>query len=121
MGPHHVLIVEGHDPTRRALSALFRQHGWRAHAVATRAAALAALEPPPECLILDLLLPDGAGVVVLRRAREEGIPVRVVVVTATSADTPEWGEAARLRPDLMIKKPIDWEVVWRYCESEVRR
>src|SRR5438067_1464959 len=57
----HILVVNDHASTRRALVAIFRRKGCRVDAVATLAEGLALLDPPPCCIILDLLLPDGGG------------------------------------------------------------
>jgi DNA-binding NtrC family response regulator len=70
----HVLLLDGHDVRRRALSALLRAEGHVTIAEATGAAAAAALvagpgsaTPPFDLLVLDLSLP-GLDVALLRRA-----------------------------------------------------
>ena len=121
MERHRILIVEDHAPTRRAVASLFLRRGWDVRSAATVAEARAALAPPPDCLILDLMLPDGGGEDILRTVREGALPTRVVAVTTGSSDSVRLAEVARLRPELMIQKPIDWEILWRYCQSEMRR
>ena len=121
MERHQVLIVEDHAPTSQAVASLFRRKGWDVRTSATLAEGLAALDPPPDCLILDLMLPDGGGEDILRTVREEKLPTRVVAVATGSSDSSRRTEVLRLRPELLVSKPIDWEVLWRYCESEMRR
>src|SRR5438132_89627 len=59
--PRRVLIVEDHVASRVVLARLFSQAGWRVTEVGTLAKGLAALDPPPDCIVLDLILPDGRG------------------------------------------------------------
>jgi len=60
----------------------------------------------PDCLILDLMLPDGNGASVLKHVRESGLPIRVAVATGTS-DPAMLAEVAALRPDVLYRKPLD--------------
>jgi CheY-like chemotaxis protein len=59
MGGHRVLVVEDHDSTRSLLERAFASRTWETLAVATVTEALRCLDAPPDCLILDLNLPDG--------------------------------------------------------------
>jgi DNA-binding response OmpR family regulator len=113
-----VLIVEDHDHTRRLLGKVFSERGWDVREAGTVADALAALEPPPHCVIVDLNLPDGDGTDVLRAVRSGAASTTVVVVITALSDVTRLARAAALRPHLMIQKPFDWEIVWRYCEAE---
>ena len=71
----------------------------------TVAAALRALEARPDWVLLDLMLPDGCGSEVLRRARGAGGACRVCVITGAG---PERVDAARaLGPQFVFKKPLD--------------
>ena len=68
-----VLIVEDDDSSREPLAALCRHVGHTCVEVATRAAAMAELvRRPPDAVLLDLMLPDGNGVEVLRLVRRHG-------------------------------------------------
>src|SRR5262245_23527370 len=86
---HKILIVEDHEPTRRALSRLLAHRGWQVEIAATVAEGIEALGGEPECVILDLMLPDGDGEAVLQQVRERGMPTRVVVASGV-------GDASRL-------------------------
>src|SRR5690349_13176265 len=70
MGMRLLLIVEDHQATRRSLAALFRRSGWDVAEATNVAEGLAKLDPPPDFIVLDLMLPDGGGEVVLERVRE---------------------------------------------------
>jgi CheY-like chemotaxis protein len=81
--------------------------GHEAVAVSTVAEALVQLkETKPDCLILDLILPDDNGLTVLRSLRNEGLPIKVAVVTAIQGAR-ELNEVKRLAPDAIFQKPID--------------
>jgi DNA-binding response OmpR family regulator len=116
-----VVITDDNEQACKVLAALFEKNGWEAVQAGTVAEGLAALDPTPDCLILDLSLPDGPGETILRKVREENLSVRVVVVATGEENVGRLGKVSALKPDLLVKKPIDWDVVWRYCDSEMRR
>lgn len=112
-------IVEDHDSTRWLLAKLLERKGWEVQTAATIAEGFALLEPRPDCLILDLMLPDGDGEVILRHVREHDLGTRVVVTTGTGDE--DRLEAVRgLRPDAVLRKPIDLDEVCRACGSGSR-
>jgi DNA-binding response OmpR family regulator len=114
-----VLIVEDDLASRRVLRSFFMRHGWVVTEAGTVAEGLASLDPPPDSLILDLRLPDGHGDAVLRKLREDGVPIPVVLVTTGISDPLWWMEVAKLRPDLLLQKPIDVDVLFRLSQGKV--
>jgi DNA-binding response OmpR family regulator len=119
MGGNRVLIVEDHAPTLTGLARIFAGKGWDVCTAATLEEGLACLDPPPDCLVLDLNLPDGQGEAILQQIREDGLPTRVVAVTTGVSDPSRWADVTLYRPDVMILKPIDPEILCRLCEAEV--
>ena len=101
--PPRVLIVEDDVTLGRSLVRMARSFGYEAECANTVALALAALERS-DVLILDLNLPDGCGARILSRIRAERLPIKVVVLTA-STDPVTLGEVARLKPDRILQKP----------------
>jgi DNA-binding response OmpR family regulator len=102
-----VLVVEDDDSSARALALLLRRFGWTVDVVATVADANAYLDAQrPTAVILDLMLPDGEGATVLARVREAKMDVRVTVTTASS-DPDRLNRVRALRPDSLLRKPID--------------
>lgn len=94
-----------------------RREGFEVLTAATTAEAVAALDPAPDCVVLDLVLPDGEGETVLAKIRSEQLPVRVVAVVTGINDTLRLQRVSQLRPDLLLYKPIDSEVLFRVCRS----
>lgn len=82
----HILIVEDDDLIARGVVAGLQAHGMTADAVATGAAAEAALDTRHcDALVLDLGLPDTDGMVLLRRLRDHGSTLPVLILTARDA------------------------------------
>ena len=106
--PRRVLIVEDDEDGREALVRLCARTGHDCQSARNRAEALALLvSRPPDAIVLDLMLPDGSGVEVLRLVRAHAFPVRVAVVTAAS-NPALLAEVRRLRPDALFRKPVSF-------------
>lgn len=115
-----LLIVEDHEPTRRTLSRLLELRGYEVHAASTIAEGLELLRLAPDCVILDLMLPDGDGEMILRSVRRSGLRTKVAVATGTGDE----GRLASLRelgPDALLRKPIHLEEVSRLCGEPAPR
>jgi two-component system response regulator DctR len=61
----------------------------------------------PRFAVLDLMLPDGGGERVLDLIRRRKLPTKVIILTACR-DRERLREVARLKPDLMLTKPLDF-------------
>src|SRR5258708_6793190 len=90
-----VLIVEDSPSSAGVLEAMLRHFCHEVEIAETVAEALEKLEWRPGCILLDLKLPDGSGVDVLRAVRNQGLEVRVAVLTA-SRDTDLLDEVSSL-------------------------
>ena len=78
-----VLLVEDDRDLARGLASSLAQSGYRADVVHRGHAALEACQKQAyEVIILDLGLPDLDGISVLRRLRQDGVTVPVLVLTA---------------------------------------
>jgi CheY-like chemotaxis protein len=117
-----VLIVEDNHMSASALRSIFTRKGCDVAAVGTVKDALATLaDGRRDYIVLDLMLPDGDGLEILRRVQSlygdrgkggEGgasaapeVP-RVVVTTAVS-DPEKLREVQALKPHRLLNKPID--------------
>ncbi len=65
-----VLIVEDDEASRSALSRLLTRAGYDAVSAATVSDGIAMVNERTQCVLLDLMLPDGNGVDVLRHVRD---------------------------------------------------
>jgi DNA-binding response OmpR family regulator len=101
-----VLIVDDDTWTRQALGRIFQYRGWDVRTASTVAEGLESLALEPNCVILDLSLPDGDGTVLLRTIRARGLSTRVVICTVR-ADAESRAPIASLRPDAVIPKPVE--------------
>src|SRR5688500_5690723 len=81
-----VLIVEDDLSSARALKMLLALNGFEPLVVTTVAQGMAELrgERPPDCVVLDLMLPDGDGAQILRYLRHSDPDVSVFVTTGVS-------------------------------------
>ena len=100
-----VLIVEDDRPSLKALTRLLTVSGYDTIGAPTLAEATQKLILHPDVVLLDLMLPDGSGVELLRRLRRRNDPARVALITAASE--PLLAEAQALRPDATFRKPFD--------------
>ncbi|MDB5326302.1 MAG: sigma-54-dependent Fis family transcriptional regulator [Phycisphaerales bacterium] len=112
---HQVLIVEDDPAIRAGLKLLLLRHG-RAEVLtaATLAEARQCLTTAaPSHAIIDLNLPDGLGTDLLREMRTQGLPTRVMLLTA-SADPSLPERAKQLGAEGVLRKPPDWQqlAVW---------
>ena len=72
-----------------------------------------------DCIILDLMLPDGDGVGLLQEIRARQLPVRVLVTTAVS-DPKRVQHVRSLAPEKMLRKPIDLAELLRGLAGSTR-
>ncbi|MBY0239230.1 MAG: response regulator [Burkholderiaceae bacterium] len=77
-----VAIVDDDLAIRRALLRLLRSVGIEARAFASGAEFFAALQPcPPDCVLLDLQMPEMSGYAVLARLSAEKLAIPAIVIT----------------------------------------
>jgi DNA-binding response OmpR family regulator len=101
----NVLLVEDDAQTRRAIRKILSHEGFVICSSNTLAYASTLLSWA-DIMVLDLMLPDGNGVDLLRDARAGGLEIKVAVVTGVD-DQEVLAEVARLQPDRLFKKPLD--------------
>jgi DNA-binding response OmpR family regulator len=111
-----LLIVEDHEGVRTALTGLLRRDGWDVIAASTVAEGLRFLGAKPHCVILDLMLPDGDGEVVLKRIKESGLACRVVVCSG-EGNRNRLVNLRRLAPDAIFQKPVELNALLRACHT----
>lgn len=81
----HLLLIEDDLDLGRALQSALRVEGLSSEWLRRAADVPAAVDARIDCVLLDLALPDGSGLDLLRRWRDAGVQVPVIVITARSA------------------------------------
>ena len=113
------LIVEDDVGAARALEKLISREGHDVMTAGTLGDALGALSWKPHCIILDLILPDGNGVTVLRRVRKSGMDARIAIITGME-DPFAIDQVTDLQPDVVFEKPLDGQRLVEWLRSKRR-
>ena len=103
-----LLLADDHPMIQAAVEAMLRGSGYQLVAKASSGAeALRAVEQhDPELILLDVSMPDGSGLDVLRKLRSGGDDRHVVLLTA-SIDESGFAEALSLKVDGVLLKTSD--------------
>jgi two-component system phosphate regulon response regulator PhoB len=112
------LIVEDDHDSCEALALLLRRWGHEVECVTTAGAALVRIDEwRPDCLLLDLMLPDAAGGVVLRKVRANKLNIRVAIMTAAGETSPILKGARIYSPDAIFHKPLHYKELRRWLDQ----
>lgn len=103
-----IILADDHPMIQAAVEAMLR--GTEYQLVASAGSGAEALdviaEQNPEVVVLDIQMPDGTGLDVLRKLRSGGDERAVVLLTA-SLDNPRFSEALSLKVDGVLLKTSD--------------
>jgi DNA-binding response OmpR family regulator len=102
-----VLVVEDDCTIAHMIAKLFGLWHWDAAKALTLAAAMVYIADPFDLIVLDLMLPDGDGIEVLREVRSRKLTPTVVVTTAKTLSNIQ--EVIDLKPELLLIKPFVFE------------
>jgi CheY-like chemotaxis protein len=113
-----ILLVEDDHDTRDVMSRLLRRAGCTVTAVTSVGEALVLLEEwEPSHILLDLMLPDAGGVVVLRAVRRRKMEARVALVTASGPHSAAVAEALQWDPDRVFHKPVRFDAIEAWLQQ----
>ncbi|GAA1341628.1 response regulator transcription factor [Saccharothrix algeriensis] len=112
-----VLVVEDDDRVARGLLTALRHAGYEVHRVATAADAVTA--PPADVVLLDLGLPDGDGLEVLRELRRR--PGTAVIAVTARGEERERVLGLRAGADDYVVKPFGTAELLARVEAVLRR
>jgi len=102
----HVLVVEDDPNSRAALAEMVELEGFTADAAGALEPARAYLEKrPPDLLLVDLMLPDGSGIDLLRELSADSATEVVVITGHASVDTAV--QALRMGATDYLTKPVE--------------
>ena len=111
-----VLVVEDDRASRTALVALLRLSGFEALPASNVTEGLSLLDQQPDCLILDLMLPDGNGGNILAHIRRSRMPMHVIVTTGAI----EWEKMLSNSPgapDKIFQKPVNFHELVEWLQE----
>lgn len=117
-----VLLVEDNEKILRGNKRMLEWEGYTIDAATTLAEARAKMaEACPDCIVLDIMLPDGSGLGFMRELRESvnaGIPVLLLTGLATQEDILR---GLKSGGDDYLTKPYDFEILLARIEALLRR
>jgi two-component system, OmpR family, KDP operon response regulator KdpE len=120
MSGQRILVVDDEPQILRALGTTLRGAGYEVETAATAEAALAAAAAhPPEAVILDLVLPDGAGTEVARELRT-WLEAPIIVLSAVGEERQKV-EALDAGADDYVTKPFSVDELLARLRAVLRR
>lgn len=99
-----VLIVEDDATIAQMLRKIFESWYWETLKALTVDDALKLLSPDLDLVVLDLMLPDGDGIEVLKALKAQALTAKVVV--STGRDVTTLSKVVALHPDQILIKPF---------------
>jgi DNA-binding NarL/FixJ family response regulator len=112
------LLLEDHPPSAEGMVQLLRHYEFDVRVATTLLESMPLLPLVPTVAILDLMVPDGGGERVLDLIRKRKLPTKVVILTACR-DRDRLKEVARLKPDLILTKPVDFFRLLEFMRAAV--
>lgn len=111
-----ICIVDDDEAVGQALRLLVRSFGWQVESFPSALAFLAALQVPPDCLLLDLNMPEMNGAELLESLAARGVPIRTIMITAQK-ESPLLVRAEAAGARARLTKPFDDEALKTCIES----
>ena len=113
-----ILIVEDEPKMVKLARDYLERSSYRVITAADgRTGLTSALRSPPDLVLLDLMLPDAQGGVILRRIRASSMDTRVAVITAAGSESLVLTHAASYNPDAVFLKPLDHKQLREWLDS----
>ena len=120
MAHETILVVDDEPAIVQVIRDRLLQEGFQVRAAGSGEAALAAVADPLDLIILDLMLPDLDGFEVLRRLRQQGIDLPVIILTARDDDV-DVVVGLELGADDYVVKPFNPRELMARVRAVLRR
>jgi DNA-binding response OmpR family regulator len=120
MDKQRILVVEDDPAIRKGVGHSLRFNGYEVLEAADEAAGLAAAAQPFDLLLLDLNLPGGDGLAILKAVRERSAAVPVIILTARG-DEDDRVKGLKLGADDYVVKPFGALELLARIEAVLRR
>jgi FixJ family two-component response regulator len=118
--PPLIAVIDDDDAIRKALSRLLRASEFRVECFSSGQAFLASSQDSsPDCVILDLQMPEVNGLKVLRELRVDGLHVPVIIITAHD-ETLLRARCLAAGAFAYLDKPIDQAVLLRAIAEAIQ-
>jgi len=120
MAHETILVVDDEPAIVQVIGERLQREGFQVRAASDGEAALATLQDPPDLILLDLMLPDLDGFELLRRLRQRGYDLPVIILTARD-DAVDVVVGLELGADDYVVKPFDPRELVARVRSVLRR
>ena len=115
-----IAIVDDEEPVRKALTRLLRSAGLDVETFPSGVEFLESLSTRrPDCVVLDLHMPQVDGFAVQARLAEAGNRLPVVIITGHDSDETR-DRAMAARPTAYLRKPVDDQTLLDAIELAIR-
>ena len=111
-----VLVVEDHEVTRRSLSKLLQYSGHHVTTAGSFAEARRCLRAPFDAFILDVQLPDGNGLDLIREVSSFNSLAVIAIVTG-SVQSKQLGDPISFGADVIFEKPVHGDEVLNWLSE----
>jgi FixJ family two-component response regulator len=116
---HRIAVVDDDHSVRKALCRLLRSFGIEAEAYESGKEFLDALRSTlPDCLILDLRMPDMSGLELQRRLADAGVRLPTVVITGHDEPGMQ-AKCLAAGAGTYLRKPLDEKALLRAIEDAI--
>jgi FixJ family two-component response regulator len=116
-----IAIVDDEEPVRKALTRLLRSAGLDVETFPSGVEFLESLSMRrPDCVVLDLHMPQVDGFAVQARLAEAGNRLPVVIITGHDSDETR-DRAMAAHPTAYLRKPVDDQTLLDAIELAIRR
>lgn len=118
-----ILIVEDEAPIRDMLSFVVEQNGYQAVVAADYAAALQAIvEPYPDLILLDWMLPGGSGIQIAKKMKQHEITRNIPIIMLTArGEEEDKVRGLEVGADDYVTKPFSPKELMARIKAVIRR